>query len=170
MYALAGGKVYAGGPFTSAGGDTLARSLASYSLRQPDASIGATSTGPFVGNNVYSATGVGEVRSVTVKHRGHSTSYVRIQNDGLVTASFRVKGIGGATGIAARYYRGTTNVTSAVRAGTYATGNIAARASILLRVVVSVARSSAARTTFTTTCTSTSGTPRDATRLGVKAS
>ena len=166
---ITGGKVYAGGPFTSAGGDTLAQYLAAYSLRQPDAAIGATSTGSFVGNNVYSATGVGEARSVTVKRGRHSTSYLKIQNDGLVSASFHVKGTGGATGVTVHYYSGTRNVTAAVRAGTYATGDISARASKLLRVVVTVAKSSATRATFTTTCTSTSGTPHDATRLHVKA-
>jgi len=166
---VTGGKVYAGGPFTSAGGDSLAEYLASYALRQPDASIGGSSTGPFVGNNVYSATGVGETRRVTVARGRHVRSYVRIQNDGLVAASFQIKGAGGARGIAVRYYRGTTNVTSRVRAGTYSTGNISARASILLRVVVTVARSSATRATFTTTCTSTTGTPRDANRLRVRA-
>lgn len=63
---ITGGKVYVGGNFTSAGGDSLAWGLAASALRLPDASIGATRTGRFVGINVYSKTGAGEVRSVTV--------------------------------------------------------------------------------------------------------
>lgn len=166
---ITGGKVYVGGNFTTAGGDSLSRFLAAYALRLPDISIGASSTGTFVGNNVYSATGAGEVRSVTVT-RGHSvTSYVKIQNDGLVSASFKITGTGGATGIVAHYYRGTTNITADVRAGTYATPSVAARASILLRLVVTVAHSSAPAATITTTVRSQTGTPHDGVRLAVKA-
>jgi hypothetical protein len=166
---ITGGKVYVGGNFTAAGGDSLARFLSAYALRLPDTLIGASSTGTFVGNNVYRPTGAGEVRSVTVT-RGHSvTSYVKIQNDGLVAASFTIKGTGGATGIAAHYYRGSTNVTVDVRAGTYSTPSIAARASVLLRLVVTVANSSASTATITTTARSQPGTPRDAVRVVVKA-
>jgi hypothetical protein len=163
-------SVYAGGVFTSAGGDSLAQCLAAHSLRLPDTSIGATKTGTFVGNNVYSPTGVGEVRKVTVT-RGHSvTSYVKIQNDGLEAAPFTIEGIGGATGITAHYYRGTTNITAAVRAGTYNTGDIAARSSILLRLVVSVANSSASAATIYTFAESRYPPPTpDAVRLVVTA-
>jgi hypothetical protein len=49
---VTGGMVHVSGNFTSAGGDSLATSLASYALRQRDASIGATATGHFTGNNV----------------------------------------------------------------------------------------------------------------------
>jgi hypothetical protein len=166
---ITGGKVYVGGNFTTAGGDSLARFLSAYALRLPDALIGASSTGSFVGNNVYRPTGAGEVRSVTVA-RGHSvTSFVKIQNDGLVSASFTMKGTGGATGIAAHYYRGTTNITADVQAGTYSTPSIAARASVLLRLVVTVANSSGSAATITTTARSQTGTPPDAARVVVRA-
>jgi hypothetical protein len=80
------GKVYVGGNMTSAGGDTLAKFLAAYALRQPDVGISPTSnagpvegytTGPFRGSNVYSATGSGETRVVRVD-RGHTIRcYIR---------------------------------------------------------------------------------------------
>ena len=163
------GKVYLGGSFTTAGGDSFAQYLAAYALRLPDAWIGGVSTGPFVGNNVYSTTGANEVRSVTVTRGRSVTSYVKIQNDGLVAASFKLKGTGGATGIAAHYYLGTTSITSAVRAGTYATVTIGARASVLVRLVVTVATSSAATATVATTVQSQAGTPPDVVRVSVKA-
>jgi gamma-glutamyl phosphate reductase len=75
----------------------------------------------------------------------------------------------GAHGITARYYRGRTNITAAVRAGTYATASLAPRASVVLRVVVRAARSSAAQATFLTTARSQAGTPRDAVRLVARA-
>jgi hypothetical protein len=166
---ITGGKVYVGGAFTSAGGDTLAKYLAAYAVYQPDALIGATSTGSFVGNNKYSATGYGEVRNVTVT-RGHTvTSYVKIQNDGLATINFAITTLGGATGITARYYRGTTEITAGVRNGTYTTPLLAARGSILIRLEVHVASTSASQATIRTTARSVAGTLPDAVRLVVKA-
>jgi hypothetical protein len=166
---VVGGKLYVGGNFTTAGGDRRATSLAAYALRQPDAAVGRAKTGPWVGNNVYSTTGAHQVRDVTLRRGHHATSYVRIQNDGLVAASYAVHGTGGATGISAHYFRGSTNVTGAVRAGTYDTGTIAARASVVLRVVVTVARSSARSATLITSVRSQSGVDPDAVRLAVTA-
>jgi hypothetical protein len=165
---IVGGKVYVGGSFTSAGGDSMAKYLAAYGLRQPDAMIGASTAGSFVGNNVYSPTGAGEVRHVTV-NRGHSTAaYIKIQNDGLVTASFTINGTGGASGYAVHYFRGTTNVTSAVRGGTYVTDSIDARGSFLIRMVVTLAKSTASSATFVTTARSQNGT-HDGVRFAVTA-
>ncbi len=166
---ITGGKVYVGGSFTSAGGDTLARFLGSYALRLPDAAVGATPTGHFVGNNVYSKTGVGQVRNVKVTRGRSVTSYVKIENDGIQAASFTLHGTGGARGITTQYFRGASNVTNAVRNGTYTTGSIAPRGEILLRVVVSASNSSAANATITTTARSQPGTPPDAVRVVVKA-
>jgi hypothetical protein len=166
---VTGGKVYAGGNFTSAGGDTLGKYVASYALRQPDALIAASSAGTYIGNNIYSSTGVSESLLKTIT-RGHSAwVYLRIQNDGLVAATFKLKGTGGASGITAHYYAGTTNITLAVLAGTYTTATIAARGYVTIRLLASVASSSAATRTLMTTVTSTSGTPSDAVRLVVKA-
>lgn len=176
------GKVYVGGNMTSAGGDTLAKYLAAYALRQPDVGISPTSNagpvegyvnGPFLGSNEYSATGAGEVRTVSVT-RGHTVRcYIRVQNDGLVPASFKLKGTGGATGISAHYYRDGTqlayNITTAVRDGSYTTATIDPRGSVLIRLEVSVATSSATKATITTTARSVGGTLPDAVRLVVTA-
>jgi hypothetical protein len=168
--ALFRGKVHAAsGNLTSAGGDGMARSIAAYALTLPDARIGLASSGPFAGNAVYSPTAVGESRSRTVRRGKTGTFYVSIQNDGLVAAAFTIKGTGGARGITARYYRGAANVTTTVKAGTYSTGAIAARASITLRMVVSVARSSAKTGSFLVRATSVAGTPADAVKAIVKA-
>ena len=164
-----GGQVYLGGSFTSAGGDSLSKSIASYALRLPDASIAATSGGNYVGNNVYSRTGAGEVRHVTVTRGNSTTSYVKLQNDGLVAASLKVTGNGNASGISAHYYQGATNVTAGVLAGTFTTASILPRAHIVLRVVVTVANSSASSATIVTTARSQVGVPPDAVRIAVSA-
>jgi hypothetical protein len=176
------GQLYAGGNMTSAGGDTFAKFLAAHALRQPDAGISPTSPagpvagyvdGPFLGSNEYSATGAGQVRTATVT-RGHAIRcYVRIQNDGIVPASFKIKGTGGATGFVTHYYRDgqflAFDITAAVRDGTYATVSLDPRESALIRFEVHVANSSAASATFTTTARSVSGTLPDAVRLVVHA-
>lgn len=167
--AVFGGKVQAAGNFTSAGGDVRARSLASYALKLPDARIGLKSVGPFSGNSIYSPTAAGESRTLWVTRRRTGTFYVSIQNDGLVAAVFTIKGTGGARGITVRYYKGATNVTTRVKAGTYSTGSIVARGTITLRMVVTVARSSASIGSFLVKATSQAGTPADAVKAIVKA-
>jgi hypothetical protein len=167
--AVFNGGLVAGGNFTSAGGDSNAKSIASHSLRLPDAAIAGTPTGSGVGGNVYSSTGAGEKRDVTVR-RGHRvTSYVRIQNDGVVAASFGVKGLGSANGITAHWFAGSTNVTTGVRNGTYSTASIDPGAHVVLRLVVRASASSSNHATFTTTARSTAGTTPDAVRLDVTA-
>jgi hypothetical protein len=165
---ITGGMAYVGGNFTSAGGDTLARFLAAHALRLPDAWIGAATRGPFVGDNVYSPVGSGEARNVTVTRGTSSTSYVKIQNDGIAPASFRVRGTGAATGFVIHWY-GPSDITSRVKAGTYTTAIIAPGATVVLRFVVSLSRSTAASATFATTVFSQGGTPADAVRVAVRA-
>jgi hypothetical protein len=75
----------------------------------------------------------------------------------------------GARGITACYYRGARNITADVQSGTYATGSVAAGDNILLRLMVKVSNSSAARGTITATARSVPGTPLDAVRVAVKA-
>ena len=143
-----------GGSFINAGGDPLADSIASYALRRPDAGIGTHLAGPFTGNNVYSSSGAGESKTITVARGHNGTLYADIQNDGLITTSFTVKGKGAASGYSVSYFNGSTNVTSQVKAGTFNTGNLAAGAHLTLRVVVTLAPGSAAKGTFRVTATS----------------
>ena len=119
--------IVAGGNFTNAGGDDLADSLGTFAMRRPDARIGTLAAGPFTGNNVYSATGAGESKTVSVVRGKKGTLYADIQNDGLVADALKVKGTGAATGFTVSYFRGTTNVTAAVKAGTFSTGSLAPR-------------------------------------------
>jgi hypothetical protein len=164
-----GGKLYAAGNFTTAGGDNRSRSLAAYALRQPDASIGGHAAGPFTGNGVYSSTGAGESRMATIARGKSRTFYAKIQNDGLVPASFTITGAGGANGIATSYHRGASNITASVRAGTYSTGLIPARSAVLLKMVVTVANSSAMSATFVVSARSQTGTTPDGVRAIVHA-
>lgn len=163
------GQLYAGGSFTAAGGDTLCRSVASHSLRQPDVLIAGAPSGPFAGNGVYSATGAGEARTVRVAHHHTANVYIRIENDGLVPTSFTVSGHGDAAGISGQYFVAGNNVTGGVRAGTFTTTTVPPRADVTLRLSVSAGGSSSANgTTFVVTARSTPGTTPDAVRAVVK--
>jgi hypothetical protein len=141
--------LYAGGNFTAAGGDSSAKFLAAYPLVLNDNAISKKPAANYAGNDVYDIAGKNESRKASVR-KGRSTRfYVKIQNDGLTSGSFRVSGVGGATGIKARYFLQSTgaDITSDVRPGNYFT-NLAANDSIVLRMVVKVAKKSAHKTTF----------------------
>jgi hypothetical protein len=167
--AMYGGRVYATGNFTKAGGDARAQFVAAYALRLPDAWISVQPASQFVGNGVYSPTGVGEAKSVAVARRNSVNVYVKVQNDGLVAASFTIKATGGSSGISARYFRGSTNITRRVLAGTYETGTIAPRAGIQIRLRVHATKSSAKHAQFIIRATSQPMTPADAVRAKITA-
>ncbi len=72
-----------------------------------------------------------------------------IQNDGTATDSFTVQGTAGSTGFTVKYYAGSsgsTDITTAVTAGTFATGNLVPGANQVIRAVVTVARGTATGT------------------------
>jgi hypothetical protein len=158
-----------GGNFTSAGGDTLAQNAASYPILQPDARIGTQSGGPFVGNGVYSTSAQGESKTISVA-RGHSgVLFANIQNDGLTADDLKVGATGAATGFTVSYFRGPTNVTAQVNAGTFSTGILAPGASVTLKVVVHLAATTASQGSFLITARSKPGASPDAVRAIIKA-
>jgi hypothetical protein len=155
-------KIYAGGAFTAAGGDGKARALAAYALRQPDARIGTARAGPWTGDAVYSPTAVGEAKTQFISRGSSGNFYVNVQNDGLVAANFRLRGTGGATGYSATYFRASTDITTAVEAGSYSTGFIPPRGAVTIRVRVELATSTAPSASYVVGVTSLKGTPTDA--------
>jgi hypothetical protein len=121
--------------------------LQSLIVRKPDGRIRLSATGypgkikpqsgPFVGNNVYNTTGVRQTATEAWYGTSFPGSYyifdISIQNDGTRADRFRVKATGAATtGWAIKYFRGTTNITLAVKAGTYQTGSLAPGATYLI--------------------------------------
>ena len=93
---------------------------------------------------------------------------MNIQNDGLIAGGYTIKSTGGARAITVRCYRGAAEITASVRAGTYSTGAIAARASVTLKFVVTVSGPHAGTTPFLIKATPTTpGTPPDAVKATV---
>lgn len=158
-----------GGNFTSAGGDTLAQNAASFPILQPDARIGTAASGPFIGNGIYSATGQGESKTISVA-RGHSgVLFANIQNDGLTADALKVVGPTGQAGFTVHYFDGPTDVTSQVSAGTFSTGTLAPGASVTLKIVVHLSATSANQGSFLIQATSKPGAQPDAVRATINA-
>jgi hypothetical protein len=122
---------------------------------RPDGKIRLSSSSTYRGNDVYNTTGTGQTVSATVAPGHSKTYYVQEQNDGTMTDSFTLKGPGSTSRVVVHYFAGTTNITSAVKAGTYSTGNIAPGAAKTYRIVLK-ARSSAPKSTFSALVTATS--------------
>ncbi len=125
-------------------------------IAKTDLRIGTKSTAP-AGNNIYNATGANQTLSVNVnKSGGKKNVFVRIENDGQASDSFKVKGNGGNVKFAVSYFNGTTNVTSAVTSGTFSTGNLAPGKSLILKVQIT-AKTSSPKKKMVLAVTGTSG-------------
>ena len=159
-------NLYAGGNFTSAGGDPLAQDVASYALRRQDASISKVFESAYAGNGVYNKSGNGQSRTVSINKGGLDHVYVRIQNDGLVAASFKVKVAGGTSAIHAHFHQVGLNdpydVTPGVKAGTHHTGLIDPGEYVTFSVGLYVDNNAGPGTSFLITAKSASGTQPDA--------
>ena len=166
VYALApsvsGSSLYAGGAFTDAAGNARADNLALWGppppvVRKPDGWI-RLGTGAYVGNNVYNTTATGQSRTGSAL-RGHTVTFgIAIQNDGSGAMDrFKVKATGTATTTyTVKYYRGTTDITAAVVAGTYTTASLAPGATFLITAKVTVKSTAAVGSKVTRLVTFTS--------------
>ena len=110
--------------------------LARYSVALPDTRLGTTTAAP-VGNNRYNLTGTGQKLKTAIPHGGGvKTDFLSIQNDGPVPDKFMVRGTPSDKNFKVTYFRGATNITASVVAGTYTTGRLATGASALLKAEI----------------------------------
>ena len=95
------------------------------------------------GDNVYNATGKKQKRS-HIDYLTYSTERdpravvfrISIQNEGSVADRFRIDADGVTAGYVVKFLRKTTNITSAVEAGTYTTPVLAPGASFVIKAKV----------------------------------
>ena len=168
---VVGARLYLGGLDTSIGDAVRNAHVASFRLRQPDAQIATTAA--FVGNGIYNTTGNNQARSRTVHRNQTGTFSVQIGNDGLGVDSYTVRGTGSNSRFTVSYFRGATNITAQVLAGTYPIANLAAGVNRTLTVRVKVAAGApvGSSRSFLITATSTgAGAPKDAVKATVIAS
>lgn len=123
---------------------------ASVVVRKPDGRIrlgthgypGKTTSyrATYVGNNVYNKTGARQratVESFNLLEGTFFTFDISIQNDGTRADRFKVKATGAATGgWTVTYFHGTTNITSAIVAGTFRTASLAPGATYAIRAKI----------------------------------
>ena len=108
---------------------------------RPDGTIKRTGDATALGNNIYNVTGAGQTRTLTTGANTSRTYVIRVWNDFTTTDSFLIRGAGSVTGFTVRYLKGpsgTTDITSAVLAGTYQMPNVAPGGSRVLRLVVTL--------------------------------
>jgi len=142
-----GTDLYVGGMFDNAAGIATADYIALWGspvvVRKPDGRV-RLGTGAFAGNDIYNTTGTSQSRTGSAA-RGRSVTFgISIQNDGTSVDRFKVKATGTArSAYTVKYFRGTTDVTAAVVAGTYRTSSLAPATTYLIKARVTV-RSTAA--------------------------
>jgi hypothetical protein len=164
------GRLIAGGNFNDAGGDLKADRVVSFDLLRPDAKIALSSGGPYSGSNVYSATaGTRQTKIVKVQRGKSKTFFLRFENDGLSTDSFKIHGTGSANGYSVKYFSGPMDATNAVRAGTLSTGPLDPGEFVTLKMVVKLANNTANTGAFLTKAKSGPATEHDAVKAVVKA-
>ena len=115
--------------------------MGSAAASQPDATIKLTADAAAIGNDIYNTTGSGQTRSVTSGAGTTRTFVIKVWNDGATADSFFVKGPGSSAGFTVKYLKGssgTTNVTTAVVAGTYKTSSLAPGSGAVVRLVVTL--------------------------------
>ena len=105
---------------------------------QPDMLI-RTVLDPLIGMDIYNTSGAGQTYALSVSANTPAVYYPNVQNDGNLADSFTVKGTGGTSSWKVRYFNATTggsDITTAIVAGTWSTGLLAAGASVELRMEV----------------------------------
>jgi len=132
---------------------------------KPDGRI-RKGTGAYVGNNIYNTTGLNQAKT-GAKARGATVTFgISIQNDGSGTDSFRLSATGTASSMyTVTYFRGTTDITAAVVAGTYTTPSLAPGATYLVTAKVKVNQSAtkgSSTTRLVTVASVADGTKQDA--------
>lgn len=140
LHALAVSRtsLYVGGFFTDAAGIATADYVARWTLYRPDGRI-RLGAGAFVGNNIYNTTGINQSRTGSAVRGATITFGISIQNDGTTADQFKVMATGSATSeFGVTCFRGATDVTTAVVAGTYQTASLAPGATFLITVKVKV--------------------------------
>ena len=155
----------------SVSGSTILTVTPASFVRKPDGRI-RLGTGAFAGNDVYNATGVGQSKTGSAR-RGATISFgISVQNDGSGLDSFTLKASGAITSAyTVNYFRGATDITAAVVAGTYTTTSLAPGATYLITAKVKVKSTAAVGSKVTRLVTISSvgdGTKKDAVKFIAK--
>jgi hypothetical protein len=116
---------------------------------RPDVLVRTLTRARYGGGNVYSPDGLGQTVQGVAGPSQATGFWMRVENDGRATDSFRLRGSPPRRGWTVRWYAGGQDVTAAMQAGTYRVDDLAPGESRLVRVVVRPTRSGTGRQTVT---------------------
>ena len=127
---------------------------------RPDALIRRHHTSRFAGDQVYNTSGAQQTAKGHTKRRHHTVTFdVQVQNDGTTTDTLLLQGHRPGRGFTVHYYAGThgrTNITTAVRRGSYQLTDLAPGQAATLRIVVKTKPRTRVRATTTVLLTTLS--------------
>jgi uncharacterized delta-60 repeat protein len=126
---------------------------------RPDGMIRRGGSGLYVGDDVYNATGNGQVALAKAREGRSALLGLRLQNDGTGADSLRLSGCGSLPGFTVRYLSAGADVTSAVLAGTYSVGPLPIGGSSTLSMTVKIGRRAVGKTYTCKLTTSSQTTP-----------
>ncbi len=143
---------------------------------QPDAQIRLASDtsylGGYLGVGIINTTGAGQTRTITTAPGKSATFDLKFVNAGTHSDTIAVSGCKSSSGFTVKYFKGKTNVTTNVAAGTYKTATLAAGARQVLRLKIAVSSTVTAGKLDTCAVTASSGaspTRQDVVKAKVKA-
>ena len=108
---------------------------------QPDGLLKPTASPGFLGGDIYNLNGAGQSLTAPTAHGATQQYDISVQNDGTNPDNLVLTGAGSAGAITAHYYSGTTDITSAVVAGTFDTGTLDPGAAATYRLTLTVGSS-----------------------------
>lgn len=138
---------------------------------QPDAQVKLASDTSYLGVGIFNTTGAGQTRTTTTAPGKSATFDLRLVNAGTHSDAIAVKGCNSLSGLTVKYFKGTTDVTTEVTAGTYKTRTLAAGASRMLKLKIAVSSTATAGKTHTCAVTASSNaapTSQDVVKAKVK--
>jgi hypothetical protein len=162
---VVGSELLVGGSFTDAAGIASADRMARWQLGTPPASTRKADgririgTGSYAGNNVYNLTGLTQTKTKSAARGSTITFGISLQNDATTGSDkFKVQAtnVTPGSGYTVTYFNGTTNITSAVVAGTWTSKSLAPGATQLIKAKVKVLSGAAVNSNVTRLLTITS--------------
>ena len=128
-------------------------------IYRPDAKVKLLTAASYLGDNIYNLTASGQTASTKVRAGKAKTFSLEIENDGNRADRFQLQGCADPRRFTVQYLEGasgTTDISSAVKGGTYETLSIAGGTNTTIRVVLRAKPTAPAGTQASCTVTATS--------------
>ncbi len=106
---------------------------------QPDGLIALGAKTP-IGEGVFNSTGAGQTVTGKVLPGATAIFNVTVQNDGLVADTIQLHGAAKLAGFTVKYFAGTTNITTPVTSGAYATASLAPAGTALIQIRITASK------------------------------